>query len=483
MLIRLVLALEPASLQERLARILDLPHVLLAGAAGRDALWQHLSTEPTDLLVVSRSVLDDPAAEAIASIRALPGHPDIVVVLERDDPEDRAVLLGAGCLAVVSTEMSDSALRDALERLCTRRGEQGVQRLRAEHPHAVSSLGDFRSSSPAMRPVLDMARRVVETDTSLLILGETGVGKEHLARAIHDEGPRRKGPFVPVSCAAIPETLLESELFGHEEGAFTGAVRAHRGQFEIAHQGTLLLDEIGDLSLTLQIKLLRVLQERKIQRVGGEKTIPVDVRIIAATNANLVHAIRDSRFRADFYYRLSVVSITIPPLRQRREDIPDLVRTYVDRFQQKLRRPIHGIEERCMRALVEYDWPGNVRELINVVERAVLMTEDGIVRLSDVPEVIRGPHPPPEAAPPHPPASSPAFDEAWLDLPLGTVRELLWSNAEREYLQGLLARNRGRINDTAAEAGITTRALYDKMRRHGLRKEDFRMRGSRRHGP
>jgi transcriptional regulator with GAF, ATPase, and Fis domain len=250
-------------------------------------------------------------------------------------------------------------------------------------------------------------RRLVASDSNLLILGETGVGKEWLARAVHNEGPRSGGPFLAVNCAALPDALLESELFGHERGAFTGAVRAHRGAFELAHRGTLFLDEVGELPLPLQAKFLRVIEERRITRLGGERAFGVDVRVMAATNRDLEAEVRARRFRADLYYRLGVVALTLPPLRDRVEDVPGLAASALRAAEARVGRPGLSIEPEAMAALVAYAWPGNVRELRNVIERAALLAPGDRLSLADFPRAISALAPggaPARAIAPTPPA-------------------------------------------------------------------------------
>jgi len=230
------------------------------------------------------------------------------------------------------------------------------------------------SDSPAMRETLGMVARVAPSRTTVLIRGESGTGKELVARALHQQSDRADGPFIAVSCAALSETLLESELFGHDKNAFTGAVTEKKGRFELAHGGTLFLDEIGDIPAPVQIKLLRVLQQREFERVGGTKTIKIDVRLVAATNADLEQLIKESKFREDLYYRLQVIQIMLPPLRERTEDIPLLVEDFLHRFNQENGRNVTRITPDAMSAMESYYWPGNVRELENVVERCVVMS-------------------------------------------------------------------------------------------------------------
>jgi formate hydrogenlyase transcriptional activator len=229
-------------------------------------------------------------------------------------------------------------------------------------------------SSPALHAVLDQVRIVAPTGSTVLIEGETGTGKELIARAIHVHSERRNRPFVTVNCAAIPAELLESELFGHERGAFTGAMAQRVGRFEAANGGTLFLDEIGDMPLHLQTKLLRVLQEQEFERIGGNRTITVDVRIVAATNRDLKGMVEENKFRADLYYRLAVFPMNVPPLRERREDIPALTRYFVQKHARRMGRDIESVPTHAMAALTNYDWPGNIRELQNVIERSVVMS-------------------------------------------------------------------------------------------------------------
>lgn len=243
--------------------------------------------------------------------------------------------------------------------------------------------------SKVMHDVYDIMARVADTDTTILLRGESGVGKELVAQAIHYNSRRSSGPFIRINCAALPENLIESELFGHEKGAFTGAITTRKGRFELANKGTLFLDEIGDLPLQTQVKLLRILQEREFERLGGEKTIRVDVRIIAATSRNLEELIKLGKFREDLYYRLNVVPIFIPPLRERIEDIPLLIEHFLNKFNKKHRKRV-SISKAVFKALMDYDWPGNVRELENTIERLVVMAKDSTIGADALPLSIKG---------------------------------------------------------------------------------------------
>ena len=249
----------------------------------------------------------------------------------------------------------------------------------------------FLGQSEAMQRVFAMIERVADSDSTVLILGESGTGKELVARTIHFNGPRADKPLVPVNCGAIPETLLESELFGHERGAFTGAHAARIGRFELAHGGTIFLDEIGEMSPALQVKLLRVLQQRAFERVGGMKTIHVDVRVIAATNKDLDDAVREGSFREDLYYRLNVIPIVVPPLRDHAEDIPLLVEHFLSVFNDEKRKQVGGVSPEAMKRLMAHHWPGNVRELENLIERLIILKGEGMVLPEDLPDKVGHP--------------------------------------------------------------------------------------------
>jgi DNA-binding NtrC family response regulator len=302
------------------------------------------------------------------------------------------------------------------------------------------------------------------------------VGKERLARAVHAASRRADGPFISVNCGAIPENLLESHLFGHEKGSFTGAARAQRGCFELAHGGTLFLDEICEMPFHLQVKLLHVLQDFEVRPIGSEKAIAVNVRVVAATNRDIEKEVEEQRFRRDLYYRLSVVSVTVPPLRERREDIPTLAESFVEDLSARVGRKVRRISEQAMRSLCDYAWPGNVRELVNVLERAVLLCDGNEIAPRDLPEDVRAggaTRPAGEDAAREPLA---AMADAWLDKPLRDGREAAAGEFEKAYLARLLSRTQGRIAETAQRAGIEPRSLFTKMKRHGLRKEDFKER-------
>jgi len=472
MLIRILLLVEEASLRDQLAASLSNLGLLVFDEPDKRKLWSRLGEESFDLVVATQSMLPADVERSIAEIRELPYRPEVIVLANLSEARERAALQKGGAFAVVDRTLPLAQLVETLTTVLRRFQELGVSRLR-ESRQQRSKLDDFSSESPAMRRLLELAQRVVDTDTSLLVLGETGVGKEWLARAIHFEGPRSASPFIAVNCAAVPETLLESELFGHERGAFTGAVRARRGCFELAHRGTLFLDEIGDVPVHLQAKLLRALQEREIQRLGAEGPIRVDARVIAATNKDLEESIAAGAFRSDLFYRLSVVTLTLPPLRERREDIVPLVENYLEDFRQQMGRlHIQGIEESTLEAMCAYEWPGNVRELINVVERAMLLCDGRVITHEHLPEsIVAGPS---TRGYLDDRDDSSSLFEALLEGSLAEGRSRLVESFEREYLSRLLQRTSGSISETALIAGVDPRTLYNKMKAYELRKEDFR---------
>jgi DNA-binding NtrC family response regulator len=306
--------------------------------------------------------------------------------------------------------------------------------------------GDIISKNARMREMLDLVAEIANLRSTVLIRGESGTGKELVARAIHFSGDRASKPFVCVSCAALAETLLESELFGYEKGAFTGAADRKKGKFEIADGGTIFLDEIGDISAKLQADLLRVLQERCFYRLGGTEEVQVDARVIAATNRNLQQAVAEGRFREDLYYRLNVIEIRIPPLRERIDDIPMLARHFLDRLSRELRKDVQGISEDALRLLVDYDWPGNVRELENSIERALVTCKNRILSDDDFSFL-----------------SAKVEGRPWVVPPHLTLNEL-----ERRAIEAAIKRTDGNIKDAAASLGIDRSTLYDKIKRFGI---------------
>ena len=324
------------------------------------------------------------------------------------------------------------------------------------------SYTTLRTKSPAMKAVFDKVRLVATTESTVLLTGETGTGKGVIANLIHRHSRRSEKQFIPVHCGAIPETLLESELFGHEKGAFTGADRRKLGKFEIAHGGTIFLDEIGTISSPMQIKLLKILEDRSFQRVGGESTITADVRILVATNADLKEMCEEGSFRRDLYYRLNVFPIEIPPLRERKEDIPLLVGNFLERLNKFSLKNIVDLDPKVIEALLDYDWPGNIRELENLIERSYVIETSPILTPESFPDELF--------------SEKRRLENHFIDisLPLDKARRNVLERFERSYLIELLTRHLGRINRTADAAGIGVRQLHKLMTKYGIRKEDYR---------
>ncbi len=336
--------------------------------------------------------------------------------------------------------------------------ERYKERLQVENAYLQEEIRSERGfeeivgQSPALRAVLRKVKQVAAVDTTVLLTGETGTGKELIARAIHELSPRAGRPMIKVNCGAIPQGMVESELFGHERGAFTGALQRRIGRFELADKGTLFMDEVGELPLDTQVKLLRVLQEQEFERVGGGRAISVDARLVAATNRDLDVEMADARFRSDLYYRLNVFPIRVPPLRERPEDIPLLVRHFLAHFQRKLAKPLHGVTPSGMHALVEYAWPGNIRELQNVLERACVLARGPVV---DVATALGGDRPVPEAVP--------VTDERIVTL----------DEHEQTQIRRALDVAAGRIHGpggAAALLGINASTLRSRMEKHGIAK-------------
>lgn len=323
------------------------------------------------------------------------------------------------------------------------------------------SVAVVQTKSSLMKAAFDKVRSVAPTKSTVLLMGETGTGKNLLARLIHQHSNRKDGPFISVHCGAIPDTLLESELFGHEKGAFTGAVRRKLGKFEIAQGGTIFLDEIPTITPSAQIKLLQILQDGTFQRVGGEETIEANVRVIAASNSDLQEMCEDGQFRRDLYYRLNVFPIEIPPLRDRIEDIPYLVEAILKRLNKFNLKEIHDIHPDVMEAFRHYSWPGNIRELENLLERAYIIEDSPLLTRKGFPDEFFARHT----------AQSLVNDPS---LTLAAARKKGMEALERHYLEGLLARNEGRIKESAAAAGLSTRQLHKLLTKYNIKKEAFK---------
>ena len=384
---------------------------------------------------------------------------------------DAAVrLMRDGAHDFLTRPVNTAKLRETVQKALNQRDMLRENRsLQAQLEHPSTLLG-FTGKSAAMRAVYDrLVRLAAAPSTTVLITGESGAGKDVAARALHSHGPRRDGPYIPVNCAAVPETLLDSELFGHEEGSFTGASRRRRGRFELAHRGTLVLDEVAELTPSAQAKLLRVLETREVDRVGSETPTPVDARVVAVTNRDLALEVAAGRFRNDLYHRLRVVTVRMPLLRDRVEDIPLLVATFIDECAESTGRTVTGITPRAMRVLEQYTWPGNVRELKNSIEAMTVVAQAEVLDVDDMPEWLRGPAAARSGDSPARPDTRRPPDE---DVPhaeaIAVHAGMRWGEIEREAIRSTLALTGGNKAEAARVLAIGRRTLFRKIKEYSL---------------
>jgi len=414
-----------------------------------------LAGQSIDILVPERFRHTHPARrkEYASAARVRPMGAGLELYGRRKDGSEFPADIMLGPVETAEGRVVLSVIRDLTEK---REAEEALRRSELQKRYLEEELNtearfeEIIGESVGLKRVLKLVETVSATDVTVLILGETGTGKEVIARAIHQLSPRNEHVMVKLNCAAIPAGLLESELFGHERGAFTGAIDRKIGRLELAHEGTLFLDEIGDLPLELQPKILRALQEKEFERLGSNKPIPVNVRLVAATNRDLAKMVSEGQFRSDLYYRLRVFPILLPPLRERREDIPLLVRYFVDRHARKLYKKIESIPEETMRALTRWDWPGNIRELENFIERAVILTKGPVLR--------------------------PPLGE--LEMPEETkpVQDSSLETSEREHILRVLRETKGKIGGSdgaAARLGLIRTTLNSKMKKLGIERKDY----------
>jgi len=417
-------------------------------------------SQAPEVVMLDLRLPDGDGLEVLRRIRELDEHAPVVMLTGHGTIESavRAMKLGAFDYLIKPVHLEE--VRVVIDKgLETRRLVAEVQTLRAEMRQRASP-DDLVGGSAAMDELRRFIAQVAPYDVTILIRGESGTGKELVAHAIHGQSKRRRGPFIPLDCAALPETLVESELFGHERGAFTGATQRRLGRFELAHGGTLFLDEIGNLPLSTQMKLLRVLEDRAITRLGGRGQIPIDVRIVAATHVNFEDALREGRFREDLYHRLNEFTIHVPPLRERAEDLGQLVEHFLGRIGEELGKPVTGVTAEALEALRAYPWPGNVRELRNALKRAAVLAE-GPVTLRDLPGEFRG----------RPGALRPAAAGGTPTTLKDLVRQVV-ETAERDLIVRTLERTRWNRAQTARLLGINYKTLYNKLKEYALLREE-----------
>ena len=441
-------------------------HRTLSATDGREGL-RILQEEGADLVITDLKMARADGIRVLEGVKSAAPATDVLVITGHGTVENAVKAMKLGARDFISKPFSseefgikvDRILRERDERLRLRKENLALRventYLRSESADGDTPYGEMVGRSEGIRNVLRFVERVARSDSTVMIYGESGTGKELVARALHAGSARHAGPFVPVNCGAMPEGLLDSELFGHERGAFTGAEKRRRGRFELADGGTLFLDEIATISPATQVRLLRVLQERELERVGGEETISVDVRIVAATNSPAIDLLRGDGFREDLYYRLHVVPITVPPLRERREDIPILAEHFVNKLRRRTRSPAATISPEAMKRLVEYDWPGNVRQLENVVERALVLAEEEVLDESDLPLLVNVPGSKSPGGPGGDASEGIDLNRAVDDMEEGVIRQML-------------ARTGGNRTAAARHLGITKSKLLYKIKKYEI---------------
>ena len=459
---RILLVDDEPDMLENCSRILSRQgHTCMTAANGREAL-AILERERPDLLVTD---LKMPEMDGMALLRhaheldpALP----VIMLTAFATIESAVAAVKEGAFDYLPKDFSVDQLRVAVERALRHRGLQVENRNLRQQLQQTLGLENIVGRSPAMTQVFELVKKAARSEANILVLGESGTGKELIARAIHANSPRAGQPFVPVDCASLPEHLLESELFGHEKGAFTGAVRSKPGLMETAHRGTLFLDEIAELPAPLQVKLLRVLQERQIRRVGGTSLVDVDVRVVSATNRDLRDAIAKGQFREELYYRINVIAIQLPALRERAGDVRLLAHTFLKQYGQGR---VTAMDDAVAQALERYAWPGNVRELQNVIERACALAEGPTVTVKDLPDHVLHAIPRPAAVS----EAVAAVPSAEGDLTLKDAKERWLQVLEVAYLRDLLARHDGNVSSAAKAAGIDRKTFHRLINKYDLR--------------
>lgn len=426
----------------------------VATADDGDRALELVTSEPFDLVLMDIRMARMDGIEALARIKAYNPHIPVIIMTAYSSVESAIDALKAGAYDYLIKPLDFDVLKLTLERAREHAGLKAENELLKRQLNADPATPTIIGKSDAMKALLEMLAMVAPSEATVLITGESGTGKELIARSLHVNSPRKDHPLVVVNCAAITETLLESELFGHEKGAFTGADKRREGRFKQADQGTIFLDEIGEMSPTMQAKLLRVLQQREIQRVGSEEIIQVDVRIVAATNRDLEDEVAEGRFREDLFYRLNVMPLNVPPLRERLDDIPLLADFFLKRYAEKNRKSVKGFTPLAMDMLLKYDWPGNVRELENAIERAVILLTGEHITEKQLPLNIvkKWSDLDPSAAP----AASP---------PDGT-RSL--EEIEKEAILATLKATGGNKSECARRLGITRKTLHNKLKSYSI---------------
>ena len=404
-----------------------------------------------DLILMDIRMIKVSGIEALHEIKAFNPSIPIIIMTAYSSVENAVEALKSGAYDYLTKPLDFDELRLAMERAMDHRQLKEENRLLRESLGSHFDRQNIIGRSPAMVKLLETVAQVASSEATVLITGDSGTGKEMIAGAIHYNSPRKEGPFVKINCAAITETLLESELFGHEKGAFTGAYRKKEGRFRLAHGGSVFLDEISEMSLSMQVKLLRVLQEREITRVGGEEVIHVDVRVIAATNKDLLEEIQAGRFREDLFYRLNVVTLNVPALKDRKQDIPLLAQHFLTTFSEKNKKEMKGITPQAMDRMLKHDWPGNVRELMNAVERGVVLSTSEYLDEKELPFL---------------PKDATSGDQAGSEMAIPA--DLPLEEVEKASILKTLEAAGGNKSEASRRLGITRRTLHKKLKKYGV---------------
>jgi DNA-binding NtrC family response regulator len=417
-----------------------------AASNGREALERIQAARPT--IVLSDLIM--PGMSGLELLRALKQQEDgditVVLMTAQGTVETAVEAIKQGAYDYVPKPIDPQRLKILLDQIGERHDTLREMRVLRKQLRERGTFGKMIGASLEMKQIYQVLEQAAPTGASVLVSGESGTGKELVAQTLHQLSPRASHPFVPLNCAAIPDTLLESELFGHEKGAFTGAIARRQGSFELANRGTLFLDEIAEMTPATQAKLLRVLQERSFRPLGGQREQSVDIRVIAATNVDPPEAVRQNRLREDLYYRLNVFAIRLPPLRERKDDIPLLVQAFLTEFNARNSKAVSGVADRAMTLLERYDWPGNVRELRNVIERATIVARGALIETGDLPP-LAGPAAPPPAA------------------PVGLAPGITVDEAERQLIDVTLQHTGGNKTRAAEMLGISLKTLHNKLNR------------------
>ncbi len=447
--IRILVVDDEPVIREGIARVLSKEGFLVKTVARGQAALDELSRNAFNLVLLDIKMPDMDGMEVLKTITASEENNHLLVIMITGYPEIETAVqsIKMGAFDYLSKPFTPEQLKATLHKAIEHK------KLLMENPSLRRQMELKGGADPligksrAMQKIFQTIEKVAPTDSTVLIYGPSGTGKELVARAIHQHSLRKDKEFVAVDCSALVETLLESELFGHVKGSFTGAVQTKHGFLELANGGTFLFDEISNLSLNIQAKLLRVIQEREFIKVGSEKRIKVDIRIIASTNQDLKQAIREGKFREDLYYRLSVVPLNLPSLKERREDIPLLVEYFLERFAKKSKKPIQGISSEAMELLLDYDWPGNVRELKHLIERIIILEDGPIIQADNIPWFIHKHH---------------------QDLPLSDEKIATLNELEKQYIRLILKKTKGNRSQASELLGINRKTLLEKIKKYDL---------------